>query len=139
MRELARKAFATDEIDTKESQDIVRGYSSAYSPDRKAIYESVMQKTGGKMPASSMFFDEQGRSTLSYEFDYGTYSTISTPEEFSRAREIYSYYFDEMDRLSTKYGDSALGHISYAKIEKDLAADRAAAQAGKGDNIDVSA
>ncbi len=36
------------------------------SPDRKAIYESSMRKTGGKMNAACMFWDSNGNKTLSY-------------------------------------------------------------------------
>lgn len=99
-----------------------------------------MQKTGGYMPASSMFWDHQGNKTLSYEYDYGTYTAINTPEEFARARELAAAYLDEMTRLLNKYGKKAMGHISFEQIKSDLAAQQPqGAQSVLGSNVDYSA
>lgn len=140
MRDFARKVFAEGGDHTAESQALYQGYASPVSPDRKAIYEEVMQKTGGYMPASSMFWDHQGNKTLSYEYDYGTYTAINTPEEFARARELAAAYLDEMSRLYDKYGEKAVGHMSLDKIKSDLAAEKAQAAAPHlGSNVDYSA
>ena len=140
MRDFARKVFAEGGDHTAESQALYQGYASPVSPDRKAIYEEVMQKTGGYMPASSMFWDHQGNKTLSYEYDYGTYTAINTPEEFARARELAAAYLDEMSRLYDKYGEKAVGHMSLDKIKSDLAAEKAQAAAPYlGSNVDYSA
>ena len=140
MRDYARKVFAEDHEDYAETRALVRGYTSPVSPDRKAIYEEVMQKTGGYMPASSMFWDHQGNKTLSYEYDYGTYTAINTPEEFARARELAAAYLDEMTRLLNKYGKKAMGHISFEQIKSDLAAEQPqGAQSVLGSNVDYSA
>ena len=85
IKELARKCFATGDMYEDESQSIYQGYVSSVSPDRKAIYDEVMAKTGGKMPASSMFWDHDGNKTLSYEYDYGTYSAIWNQTEIDRS------------------------------------------------------
>lgn len=140
MRDFARKVFAEGGDHTAESQALYQGYASPVSPDRKAIYEEVMQKTGGYMPASSMFWDHQGNKTLSYEYDYGTYTAINTPEEFGRARELAAAYLDEMTRLLNKYGKKAMGHISFEQIKSDLAAEQPQrAQSALGSNVDYSA
>ena len=140
MRDFARKVFADNDDHVAESQALYRGYLSPVSPDRKAIYEEVMQKTGGYMPASSMFWDHQGNKTLSYEYDYGTYSAVTTPEEFGRARELAAAYLDEMTRLLNKYGKKAMGHISFEQIKSDLAAEQPQrAQSVLGSNVDYSA
>ena len=140
MRDFARKVFAEGGDHTAESQALYQGYASPVSPDRKAIYEEVMQKTGGYMPASSMFWDHQGNKTLSYEYDYGTYTAINTPEEFARARELAAAYLDEMSRLYDKYGEKAVGKMSLDKIKSDLAAQQPqGAQSALGSNVDYSA
>ena len=140
MRDFARKIFAEGGDHTAESQALYQGYASPVSPDRKAIYEEVMQKTGGYMPASSMFWDHQGNKTLSYEYDYGTYTAINTPEEFARARELAAAYLDEMSRLYDKYGEKAVGKMSLDKIKSDLAAEKTQATAPHlGTQVDYSA
>ena len=140
MRDFARKVFAEGGDHTAESQALYQGYASPVSPDRKAIYEEVMQKTGGYMPASSMFWDHQGNKTLSYEYDYGTYTAINTPEEFARARELAAAYLDEMSRLYDKYGEKAVGKMSLDKIKSDLAAEKTQATAPHlGTQVDYSA
>ena len=135
MRDFARKVFADNDDHVPEMQQLFRGYVSPVSPDRKAIYEEVMTKTGGYMPASSMFWDHEGRKTLSYEYDYGTYSAITTEEEFARGRELFAAYLDEMTRLGNRYGFHRMGKISFDQIKSDLAAE----EAQKGKNVDISA
>ena len=138
-RELARKVFASGEHNEEESQALSRGFISSVSPDRKAIYEETMAKTGGKMPASSMFWDHEGNRTLSYEYDYGTYTALNTSNEFSRARELSSVYLDEMSKLYERYGAKSVGHISLDKIHSDLLSEgQKSAQSDKGAAVDIS-
>ena len=73
------------------------------------------------MPASSMFWDEAGNKTLSYEYDYGTYTAINTKEEFERSRALDVAYHEEMSRLDAKYGNNGYGRISLNQIHADLA------------------
>lgn len=61
----------------------------------KAIYESSMRKTGGKMNAACMFWDNNGNKTLSYNPESRNWKAISTEEEFARARVFTSIYNDE--------------------------------------------
>lgn len=139
IKELARKCFATGDMYEDESRAIYRGYVSSVSPDRKAIYDEVMAKTGGKMPASSMFWDHDGNKTLSYEYDYGTYSAIWNQTEIDRSKDLDAAYFDEIHRLYDKYGDSAAGHISLDKIHRDMQAEASPAIVPNvGATIDVS-
>ena len=98
-----------------------------------------MARTGGKMPASSMFWDHEGNRTLSYEYDYGTYTAITTSNEFSRARALSSVYLDEMNKLYDKYGAASVGHISLDQICSDLLReDQKAAPSEQGTAIDIS-
>ena len=123
----------------KESQEIYRGYVSSVSPDRKAIYDEVMTKTGGKMPASSMFWDQDGNKTLSYEYDYGTYSAIWNQEEIDRSKELDAVYFEEIHRLYEKYGASAAGHMSLDKIHSDMDAEaKQAVSSEMGTSVDIT-
>lgn len=138
-RALARKVFATGEHNEEESRALYRGFISSVSPDRKAIYEETMARTGGKMPASSMFWDHEGNRTLSYEYDYGTYTAITTSNEFSRARALSSVYLDEMNKLYDKYGAASAGHISLDRIHSDLRSEsRASAPSEQGIAVDIS-
>lgn len=73
-------------------------------PDRKAIYEDSMKRTGGKMNGACMFWDAKGNKTLSYNPVSGHWKAISTEEEFARAREFTSIYNDEFARLKKEYG-----------------------------------
>ncbi len=74
-------------------------HGETVSPDRKAIYESSMRKTGGKMNAACMFWDNNGNKTLSYNPESRNWKAISTEEEFARARVFTSIYNDELARL----------------------------------------
>lgn len=138
IKELARKVFATGETYEKESQKIVQGYVSSVSPDRKEIYNNVMAQTGGKMPASSMFWDHEGNKTLSYEYDYGTYTALWNNTEISRSKSLAAAYFEEIHRLHDKYGDSAEGHMSLDKIHRDMLEESMALSSSKNTTVDIS-
>lgn len=55
IKELARKEFATGKRDDDAYRKLCMQHGETVSPDRKAIYESSMKKTGGKMNAACMF------------------------------------------------------------------------------------
>ena len=53
-------------------------HGETVSPDRKAIYNSSMKKTGGKMNAACMFWDNKENKTLSYNTESRNWKAIST-------------------------------------------------------------
>lgn len=55
IKELARKEFSTGKRDDAAYRKLCMQHEETVSPDRKAIYESSMKKTGGKMNAACMF------------------------------------------------------------------------------------
>ena len=120
IKELARKEFSTGKRDDKAYTKLCKQYGETVSPDRKAIYEDSMKKTGGKMNAACMFWDKSGNKTLSWHPLTGQWDAISTKEEFARAREFTSIYNDEIKRLLTKFGENSMGHISMKQIHDDL-------------------
>ncbi len=120
IKELARKEFATGKRDAVAYRKLCMQHGETVSPDRKAIYEASMKKTGGKMNAACMFWDSKGNKTLSYNPESRNWKAISTDEEFARARVFTSIYNDELARLKEEYGENAKGNISYSKIQADL-------------------
>ena len=119
-KELARKEFATGKRDDAAYTKLCMQHGETVSPDRKAIYESSMKKTGGKMNAACMFWDESGNKTLSYHPITGKWDAISTEAEFARARKFTSIYNDELKRLSDKYGEKSMGKVSLKQIHDDI-------------------
>ena len=119
IKDLARKEFATGKRDDAAYRKLCMQHGETVSPDRKAIYESSMKKTGGKMNAACMFWDSQGNKTLSYNPESRNWKAISTDEEFARARVFTAIYNDELARLKEEYGKNAKGSISYSKITED--------------------
>lgn len=91
-------------------------HGETVAPDRKAIYDSSMKKTDGKMNAACMFWDSKRYKSLSYNPATGNWKAISTDDEFARARQFTSIYNDELSRLNKEYGEMARGNISYQKI-----------------------
>ena len=120
IKELARKEFATGKRDDAAYTKLCMQHGETVSPDRKAIYESSMKKTGGKMNAACMFWDESGNKTLSYHPITGKWDAISTEAEFARARKFTSIYNDELKRLSDKYGEKSMGKVSLKQIHEDI-------------------
>ena len=109
IKELAQKEFATGKRDDAAYRKLCMQHGETVSPDRKAIYESSMRKTGGKMNAACMFWDNNGNKTLSYNPESRNWKAISTEEEFARARVFTSIYNDELARLKKEYGENAKG------------------------------
>lgn len=107
IKELAQKEFATGKRDDAAYRKLCMQHGETVSPDRKAIYESSMRKTGGKMNAACMFWDNNGNKTLSYNPESRNWKAISTEEEFARARVFTSIYNDELARLKKEYGENA--------------------------------
>ena len=99
IKELAQKEFATGKRDDAAYRKLCMQHGETVSPDRKTIYESSMRKTGGKMNAACMFWDNNGNKTLSYNPESRNWKAISTEEEFARARVFTSIYNDELARL----------------------------------------
>ena len=104
IKELARKQFTTGKRDDAAYRELCLRHGETVSPDRKAIYEASMKKTGGKMNAACMFWDSKGNKTLSYNPVSGNWKNISTEAEFARARVFTAIYDGEYARL-TKNAD----------------------------------
>ena len=138
IKELARKEFATGKRDDDAYRKLCMQHGETVSPDRKAIYESSMKKTGGKMNAACMFWDSKGNKTLSYNPESRNWKAISTDEEFARARVFTSIYNDELARLKEEYGEKAKGNVSYSKIKVDISAERSKEKNNnEGNTIDL--
>lgn len=139
IKELARKEFDTGKRDDDAYRKLCMQHGETVSPDRKAIYESSMRKTGGKMNAACMFWDSKGNKTLSYNPESRNWKAISTDEEFARARVFTSIYNDELARLKGEYGEKAKGNISYSKVKTDISAESLKGMdINKGHTIDHS-
>ena len=78
IKELARKEFATGKRDDDAYRKLCMQHGETVSPDRKAIYESSMKKTGGKMNAACMFWNSKDNKTLSYNPESRNWKAIST-------------------------------------------------------------
>lgn len=139
IKELARKEFATGKRDDAAYRKLCMQHGETVSPDRKAIYESSMRKTGGKMNAACMFWDNSGNKTLSYHPITGHWTAISTDKEFARARQFTSIYNDELAHLQKEYGENARGNVSYQQIQSDLSAGtKAVSEKGIGNTVDYT-
>lgn len=139
IKELARKEFSTGKRDDAAYRKLCMQHGETVSPDRKAIYESSMKKTGGKMNAACMFWDAKGNKTLSYNPVSRNWKAISTDEEFARARQFTSIYNDELTRLKKEYGEHARGTLSFQQIQSDLATGtKEASAAGVGSMVDYT-
>ena len=138
IKELARKEFATGKRDDDAYRKLCMQHGETVSPDRKAIYESSMKKTGGKMNAACMFWDSKGNKTLSYNPESRNWKAISTDEEFARARVFTSIYNDELASLKEEYGEKAKGNVSYSKIKADISAEESKEKNNnEGNTIDL--
>ena len=139
IKELARKEFATGKRDDDAYRKLCMQHGETVSPDRKAIYEESMKKTGGKMNGACMFWDSKGNKTLTFNPESGNWHHISTEAEFARARQFTSIYNDELKRLSNEYGEKARGTVSLKQIHDDLGASaKTNSTAGSGGTIDIT-
>lgn len=109
IKELAQKEFRTGKRDDKAYRELCMRHGETVSPDRKAIYNASMKRTGGKMNAACMFWDVSGNKSLSYNPESRSWKAISTEAEFARAREFTSIYNQELARLKQEYGQTAWG------------------------------
>lgn len=107
IKELARKEFATGKRDDAAYRKLCMQHGETASPDRKAIYEASMRRTGGKMNAACMFWDSCGNKTLSYNPESRNWKAISTEGEFARARQFTSIYNEELARLKKESSTAA--------------------------------
>ena len=139
IKELARKDFANGDRNHSAYRKLCMKYCETVSPDRKAIYDDSMKKTGGKMNGACMFWDSKGNKTLSYNPESGNWKAISTEEETARARAFNSIYNDELKRLTKEYGEKAKGTVSLKQIHDDLGASaKANSTTGAGGTIDIT-
>ena len=140
IQDLARKHFATGRRDHEAYRKLCMKHGETVSPDRKAIYDESMKKTGGKMNGACMFWDKSGNKTLSYHPITGNWDAISTEEEFARARLFTSIYNSELKRLSNQYGELSMGKVSYQQIMQDLKKESNSdnMDTSKGGTIDIS-
>jgi hypothetical protein len=101
IRELARKNYksGTRISESKEYAKMMRQYISVASPDRKAIFDDSMKKTGGKMNAALSFFDASGKLSMTYSVKTFRYYAEYTPEEDARVTKFSITYQDEIDKL----------------------------------------
>ena len=136
IKELARKNFSTGNKDHKAIQKLIKQYQEVASPDRKALYEESMKKTGGKMNAACMFWDNSGNKSLAWHPITGRWSTFSTQGEHDRAVQFYSIYNDEFKRLQSEYGNDSKGRISMKQIHDDLQGEPVSAS-GMGSQLNV--
>jgi len=119
IKELARKRFSSGKSDHAAFKSLCTKYVSPFSPDRKAIYENSMKKTGGKMNAACMFWDNNGNQSFFWHPE-DFWSVAFTDAEHARAREFTSIYVGEIERLQKEYGEYSTGNVSLEKIHNDL-------------------
>ncbi|MCM1227058.1 MAG: hypothetical protein NC320_06480 [Clostridium sp.] len=118
IRELAQKEFTTGKRDDAAYRKLCMQHGETVSPDRKAIYDASMKKTGGKMNAACMFWDSKGNKSLSYNPESRNWKAISTDEEFERARVFTSIYNDELARLKNMSGGNTKAAASTNESNK---------------------
>ncbi len=97
IKALAKKHFTAGinpNLDS-EYKKLENEFISKVSPDRKAIFEDSMSKTGNKMNAACSFFDEKGSVVMTYNPHNSTYSPRLTESEFARARLFKEMYNEE--------------------------------------------
>ncbi len=140
IREIARKEFSSNNKDHKAIQGLMRKYQSVVAPDRKAIYEDSMSKTGGKMNAACMFWNSQGEKSFAYHPITGKWSVFPTNAEQDRTRQFYAIYNDELKKLSNIFEENARGTVSMKQIQQDLETKKGTdmVQSKKGETIDYS-
>ncbi len=101
IRELARKEASQGILaGTDEKRQLYREYVSVASPDRKAIYNESMAKTGGKMNSTYSFFDKSGNKSFHYNKQSRMWFWQGTAAENARAsrfEDIYSQAYQEYE------------------------------------------
>lgn len=135
IKDLARKEYITGKRDRKSYQFLIRRYGENVSPDRKGFYEKSMQKTGGKMNAACMFFDDSGFMSLAYH-PSGEWMAYTTKEESERSVEFTSIYNTELKRLIQEYGPVKTGAIKHNLTLDSIKGKTNIKQNGIGENID---
>jgi hypothetical protein len=101
IRELAREEASKGILAGTEGQRrLMREYVSVASPDRQAIYNQSMAKTGGKMNATYSFYDKLGNKSFHYNkgssmwFWQGTSAEKAHKDRFT---EIYTEAYTEYE------------------------------------------
>jgi hypothetical protein len=101
IKELARDRFENGgsvEHD-KAFQKLHRQFMEVSSPDRKAIFNESMAKTGGKMNSANAFFNSSGQRVMIYSASSSMYIPMSTSQENDRSRIFNDLYFSEINLL----------------------------------------
>ncbi len=105
IRELARKEASQGILaGTDEKSQLRRDYISVVSPDRKAIYDESMAKTGGKMNSTYSFFDKQGNKSFHYNTQAGMWFLHTTDAENARREKFTEIYMDEFAKYEAEHG-----------------------------------
>lgn len=112
-------------------------YLEVSSPDRRAVYNESMKKTGGKMNAAMSFFDNSGQMIMCFRPDLNKFMPVTTNAEWSRSYAFDSIYNGEMSRLVEKYGKSAMGKIDVTTIQKDYIGSKEPSSSAKQIDIKV--
>lgn len=105
IRELARKEASQEILAyTDEKSQLYREYVSAVSPDRKAIYNESMAKTGGKMNSTFSFFDKSGNKSFHYNKQSGMWFWQGTAAESARASKFEDIYTQAYQEYEAEFG-----------------------------------
>ncbi|RRD93462.1 hypothetical protein EII17_12620 [Clostridiales bacterium COT073_COT-073] len=135
IKDLARKEYITGKRDEDAYKFLALRHGENVSPDRKGFYEKSMQKTGGKMNAACMFFDDNGFMSLAYH-PAGKWIELSTEEEGERARQFTTIYTTEIKRLIKEYGPVKIGAIKHNLTLESIKGKTDIKPKGIGENID---
>jgi hypothetical protein len=106
IRELARKEASQGILaGTDERSQLRRDYISVVSPDRKAMYDESMTKTGGKMNSTYSFFDALGNKSFHYNKQAGMWFHQSTDAEKARADKFLDIYTQAFSEYEAEHGE----------------------------------
>ncbi|MDR1745069.1 MAG: hypothetical protein LBS30_04865 [Planctomycetota bacterium] len=106
IRELARKEASRGILaGTDEKSRLRRDYISVVSPDRKAMYDESMAKTGGKMNSAYSFFDALGNKSFHYNKQTGMWFHQSTAAEKARADRFLDIYTQAFSEYEAEHGE----------------------------------
>ncbi|MDR1753482.1 MAG: hypothetical protein LBR74_01055 [Eubacterium sp.] len=105
IRELARKEASQGILAGTDAQiKLCREYVSVVSPDRKAIYNESMAKTGGKMNSTYSFFDKLGNKSFHYNKSAGMWFWQGTSAEKARKAQFTDIYTQAYQEYEAEHG-----------------------------------
>lgn len=106
IRELARKEASQGILaSTDEKRKLRVEYMSVASPDRKAIYNDSMAKTGGKMNSTLSFYDKDGKKSFHYNSQARMWFWQGTAEEKARKSRFNDIYTQAFSEYEAEYGE----------------------------------